>query len=291
MRHRWRQLGKDERGTSMTEFAITLPIFMAMMSFVYYIGAAGHVITEEQGQAQRMVWEEVIPHTEPQQVPVDYSDPDQPHVHPASAADVDHEFMQEYVLRQRREGLKAEMREHEEDTYDAMASGGHWGESFRRTRPVDGQATMAYDADQMTTQPTDVVGGSGYARTLVDDTSSAQPLQTGVAGGPSALQPAASAGAGSGLAPVLGGGMRYGVAHGVREGDVELPRDWGFSVRLYYSSLVPPTPVRNESRVVGITRTQMENYEPYQKLLGIQEDSAETLPASDPPSAPSWPQE
>lgn len=287
MIRRWRQLAGDERGTSLTEFAITLPIFVALMSFVYYMGAAGHVITDEATKTQRMVWEDVIPHTQPGYVPVDSGDPDQPHVHPSTGADVDHKFLQEEVIRQRRDDLKEEVRAHEQGTYDAMGSDGHWGESFRRTRPVDSQATMARGADEMTRQPADVVGTSAYAHHLVDDTSAANPITMG-SGGPSALQPAATSSSGTGLVPVLGAGMRYGVANALRKGEVELPRDWAFDVKFHYSTLVPPSPVRDDSRVSGITRTQMERQEPYQKLLGIQMDPAETLPEVPAPSSPSW---
>ncbi len=290
MMMRCRRLWEDEDGTSLTEFAITLPIFVAMMSFVYYMGIAGHVITEEQGHAQRLVWDEVIPHTQQQQVPVNYGSVDQPHVHPGTGAEVDRDFLEENVLRQRRDELKAEVRVHDEELYDAMGGGGHWGESYRRTRPVDAQARMGNYADQMTTQPTDVVGGSEYALRLVDDTSGAQTQSMG-SGGPSALQPASAAASGSGLIPVLGAGMRYGVAHGLREGEVNLPRDWSFSVHIHYSTLVPPTPVPNDAQVAGITRMQMERYEPYQKLLGIQMEPSETLPESDAPSPPVWPED
>lgn len=290
MKRRWNRLRADERGTSLTEFVITLPIFMAVMSFVYYMGVAGHVLTQESGEAQRLLWEDVVSHTRMDHVPPDPSDPDQPHVDPAMASQLDRGFLDDHNLRQRREDLKDEMRTHEEGTYEALAGGGHWGQSHRRTRPADERADLAHHADQITADPAGVVGGAGYARDLVDDTSSASPIEMG-SGGPDALQPASTSTAATGLAPALGAGMRYGVAHEVREGVVNLPRDWSFSVRIHYDVLVPPAPRRNDHQVAGITRMQLEEYEPYRTLLGIQEPTAESLSEATAPSVPDWPEE
>lgn len=278
-------LDGDQRGTSLTEFAITLPIFVAVMAFVYYMGAAGHVVTDEVNRAHRDLWDDALHHTTAGHDPVGYNDPGQPHAHPASGADEDRQFFAEQQLRQRIDGLNTDVRSEEVQTYQALSAGGHWGESHRRTRAPHGQLEFANNADQMTNSPTAVLGGSNYARDLVDDSGGTFELGAG-GGGP--LGPAASFGLGESVIPAVGAGIRYGVTHSVREGEVTFPHGWTIPVRFHFDALVPPTPVANQKTPTAITRLKLESYQPYSELLGIAMEQP-LGPAAPAPSSPTWP--
>lgn len=277
----------DERGTSLTEFVITMPIFVVILSFVYYMGAAGHVLSEETGEAQRLLWDRVVEQTQPPEGMIQYTDPDQPHVHPVPGAELDDQFMRTYELSQGRNILRAEIRAHEEGGHGALASGGHWGESHWRTRPAAEAIDIADEGKGPTDNPTDVLGDSDYAHTLIDD-SSGDVVHMG-AGGTGDLADMASTGTSrESVAPALGAGIRYGVVHGLREGELEFPRGWTLPVRFHYDVLVPPRPmVDGERESAALARTRLAG--PYEELLGIQTTQALSFPPA--ASAPAWPED
>ncbi len=283
------RLLNDERGTSLTEFAITMPIFIMVMSFVYYMGVAGHVLSQETGEAQRLMWDEVMEQNQDLDGPISRSDPDQPHVHPGPAAELDEEFLLAYELRQKRGDLREEIHFHEEGAHQALAAGGHWGESHWRTRPAADVVSFQNHGDEITDDLGDVVGASPYARLLVDDSpATGEEIQVG-AGGSGALSPMASEGFESdSVIPAVGAGVRYGVIHGIQEGEIEFPHGWTLPVRFAFDVLAPPTPnVHSERETSAITRTQLENFFPYSEVLGIQEP--QNYFAEEPPPPADWP--
>lgn len=285
---RWDQIASDERGTSLTEFTITMPIFIMVMAFVYYMGAAGHVITHESAEAQRLLWNDVMEYTYPVEDTEGISDPDNPHTHPTTAEVVDREFLNEVDLQQRRGGLATQVRAQEENVYGGVERGGHWGESFQRTRPAHEAIQLGRNADQMTESPRDVVGDSRYAQRLVDDTNDnstgPRTVQMGAGGVLSAGIPR------EGTVPVLAAGMRYGVAHSTREGEIEYGNGWTMPVRVHYDVLVPPTPMEHSARETSeVSRNLLEEQSAYGGLLGIQ--SAQNYNTESAPAAPNWPQD
>ncbi len=285
---RWVSMADDERGTSLTEFTITMPIFIMVMVFVYYMGAAGHVLTQETAQAQRLLWNEVMDYTYPVEDSVGISDPDNPHTHPVSAEEVDREFLNEVDLQQRRAGLAHEVEAHDIEVYGGVERGGHWGSSFQRTRPAHETIRMGRDADQMTDNPRDVVGESRYAQRLVDDTNDIstgpRTVQMGVGGVLSSGIPR------EGTTPVLGAGMRYGVANMTREGTIQFGERWSMPVRVHYDVMVPPTPmIHNERETSEVARNLLDEQSAYGDLLGIQ--NADTYSSESPAAAPDWPQD
>ena len=281
-------MADDERGTSLTEFAITMPIFIMVMSFVYYMGVAGHVLSQETGEAQRQMWDQVMEENQELEGPISHADPDQPYVHPATGAEVDEEFLIAFELRQKRSGLRDEITLHEEETNQALAGGGQWGESHRRTRPAHDVVTFQNDADQIADEPVEVIGGSTYTRVLVDDTMHGEEIMVG-AGSGGALGPLASEGYESeSIVPAVGAGIRYGVIHGIQEGEIEFPHGWTLPVRLHFDVLVPPTPLlHSERETSAITRSQLEHFAPYSDLPGIQ--TAQQFYAEEPAAPPNWP--
>lgn len=288
---RFRRLADDQRGTSLTEFAICTPIFVMVLSFVYYVGAAGWVMTDQSAQARKGLLEEVvIPAQQPQQVPTAYNDPSQRNAHPPRAAEIDEQHLAEHGIPQKREELAGELRQHEEATYQGLASNGHWGESYQRSDSVDGHWEFTGRADHLTDEPQDVIGESAYAESVVDDTDSAPTVQMN-ANDPAILQGssvfAGSSVNGNGRVPTLGAGLRYGVDHYVERGEVTLGQ-WELEVMFTREVLVPPRAYRTnaEERATRVARHQLDQQPAYSELLGIEMD--ETIPQESAPSVPNW---
>ncbi len=284
----WRQLRVDERGTSLTEFVICLPIFLLIMSFVYHAGMAGHLLTQESAEAQRDLWYEVVEHThnrEGSERLVQLDDPD-PHSSPSEGAGQDRDFLNQESIAQRQDDLAQAVRPREVQAHQGLESGASWGESLARTRAANAQIAFRGGAEGITGSPGDVVGGSNYAQGLVDDRQGG--LSLGGGGGSGGLQPAAAR-VGGESAAVAGAGQRYGVIHSVRESEVTLPNDWVLPVRAQMDVLIAPSPVQSDRDVAAITRMQLEESAPYRDLLGIQE--AQNLGVEGAPSSPSWPPE
>lgn len=285
-------LAADERGTSLTEFAICTPIFVMILGFVYHVGAAGWVLTDQSAKARQGLWEEVvIPAQDRQNIPSTYNDPSQRNAHPPRAAEADEEHLENHGIPQKRESFAGEIREHEEETYQALSSGGHWGESARRPEPFDAEWNLQGRAAQRTADPGDVVGSSTYARGLVDDTVAAPPVDMG-AGEPSVMNGSdvffGSAVSGNARMPVLGAGMRYGVDHFVQEGEVELGDRWTFRVKFTREVSIPPRAFRHkpEQRAVRVVRHHLDSHPAYDGLLGIEMN--DRLPEQSIPPVPEW---
>lgn len=260
--HSWRSLGGDERGTSLTEFAITLPIFVMILAFVYHMGIAGHVMTDEAAKTHRYLWDDVLPMTQVGHSPPVQTDSGQPHIHPVSGATVDNTYLNEYGVAQRREDVWDQVRPHERGTHQSLSSGGHWGESHRRTRSAAGKMNFV----EVTADPDDILDGSSYGRSLVADGDSVSELNLSdsTGGGPGGLTSL-----GHSVAPALGAGIRYGVINHVQEGELRFPHGWTLPVRSTLDVLAPPTPMVSEVESARVTRRQLEKHQPYQDLLGI----------------------
>lgn len=261
----WRRLGGDERGTALTEFAITLPVFIMVLTFVYHMGIAGHVLTEEAASTHRNLWDEVLPMTGTDHLPPTQDDSGQPHVHPVSGAAEDDGFLDEHDVPKQRQQVWAQVEPHERGTHQNLSGDGHWGESHRRTRSAAGKMDFA----DVTANPDDVLEGSSYGRSLVadGDPESEINMSASTGGGPGGLNSM-----GHSVAPALGAGIRYGVIHHIQEGELEFPHGWTLPVRSTLDVLAPPTPVATEEQSARVTRRQLENHQPYRDLLGIAMD-------------------
>lgn len=268
---RLRGLEDDEEGTSLTEFAIVLPIFVLVMTFIYHMGGVGNAITDAATGAQIDMWEGALPHHEFSHVPIDPAEATQPHTDPQRAANMALTHIDEYGMRQRDPDLLPPVGSNEVDTLRGLRRDGHWGESFERTRPADGQMNFVpLGGRNMTSTPGAVVGGSNYARTLVDDSGEGTTINYVF---------------NRGLPPVLGAGIRYGSSHGVREGEVTFSGGWTLPVRSEFNVLVPPVPPPNaQFWAMQIAREQLDVYQPYNNLLGI--DDHQPLLEAPAPSVP-----
>jgi hypothetical protein len=251
----WR-VHREERGTSLTEFAIMLPIFVMTLTFITYVGVFGHYMTEEWNQTQRDLWFEVRAEQELGHVPIDPSDPLQWETSPQTAGSRGLADLAAHPARPWPEELVEPLGMHEGDTLRGLRDGGHWGESYHRTRPADGRMNffVNHNDRSMTASPNAVIGGSGYAAALVDD-ANGSPMEYVV---------------NRGLPMVVGASVRYGVAQSVRESQVVFAGGWSMDIKSEYNVLVPPRPPHNAGLWAReVARGQLDNYQPYAHLLGI----------------------
>lgn len=253
------QFNRAQGGTALTEFVIALPVFLLLFNFIFYMGATGNTLTYEWNDAQRQLWTEVRTNQQMGHEGIQQGATLQHAVHPAAASAHALDHLQKYSSSKHIEQIGNAVDAHERGTYGALASNGHWGESAHRAGAVNTQVPVFIDGNRgIATHPNDVVGGSGFATALVDDTSSAQPIQFDV---------------NNGLPAVVGASVRYGVAHVVREVNYEFPNGRSFPVAVELNVLVPPRPPYNaEYWAVQVARPQLDRYGPYANLPGISSD-------------------
>lgn len=251
------ELHDDERGTSLTEFVISLPLFVLIMGFIYYMGIAGNGLVEEWNAAQRDLWTEVQTVQQSNQSTTTPAAAIQKHLDPMLASTGALSDLSNYEVRNSREEVWEAVDRAERQTIQGLGSGGHWGESFQRARSPESTMSLfvRYPDNSPTATPSDVIGGSQYAGSLVNDAAGAQALDFGGA---------------RGLSPVLGASVRYGTIQVIRETSFAFTHHWEMPIKAEFNVLVAPAPPKNAAAAAsGVTRAQLNNYKPYRDLLGI----------------------
>lgn len=224
--------GKDERGAALTEFIITLPVVVIIFAGLVALGRLGDETGKVKIRAQLKMWEKATG--------------DNPgFITPRAAVTSGGEFSS--VV----DGL-------------VTAGGGHWGESYTRVK-IPEEAPLLNPqltpSNAPVSDPEDVIGDSGYAEVLVNDTLSTSPPSGGVA------QWISWGVRQSGAVPYLGAGVRYGYV----EGKVENHEVTGFAgqsitMSARYRTLAPPDPT-SENMSWGISRLLAEGQTNYPDLL------------------------
>lgn len=215
---------RDERGSAMTEFIITLPIVVITFAGLLGLGRLGHHTSRVKIEASKQMWTKAYDDSSGEITPRAVS----PVVDIAS-------------------------------TPTLLA--GHWGESYSRVKLASAVPMLADGVDPvMTSDP--IVGESMYARTLVDDSLAPPGQNVNMSNNGSwsvGLPPFISAGgniggalsyaiSASGVLPNQAAGIKYGFVEGKVENE-EVPGFLGQTVSMStsYRTLVPPD-TRSESR-------------------------------------------
>jgi hypothetical protein len=235
----------DERGTSMTEFIITLPVVVIIFAGLVGLGRLGHHAGRVKIEATKQMWEKAY-------------DDSSGSITPRQEFSNGGEFG---------------------DVFDSIATAGagHWGESYTRVKLASTVPMLADGVDPVMTSDS-IVGESMYARTLVDDSLVPPSGNTSMSNNASwsiGLDPIFSAGgsvggalsyaiSASGVLPNQAAGIKYGWV----EGEVENEEVAGFlgqtvNMSTRYRTLVPPD-TRSESRAWWISwavaQSQMDNH-------------------------------
>lgn len=254
----YRNFLSDEEGTTMTEFVMTIPMFIVSFVAVIQLGSMNELSVKTWSTAHARTFRAAIPSSH-----MRFS----PFAVPAVGAAAGFGTLAQAPPQSTTGIQRAFYIGSDTATYGGMALRGHWGESYWRTRPADLIVDFQFIEDNASMNPQDIIGGSEYTRDLVDEQVG---NYSGSGGGAlAALNSFVSA---SGLRPAIAAGMRYGAVAGWANKDrtvLGLTVDTGAG----FTTLVPPYPLRDaeaEFLPTGVTRLTMESYDPYAEILGVE---------------------
>lgn len=231
-----RRFHKNERGTTMTEFLITLPIFILIFIGMVRLGQFQLESSKIWAIAYQDTWSKALPISEQQTVPVDSS---QLHANPARAGSAAKSQLAEHSVYNEMDALNSNVNKFERSTYSGLESGGHWGESYHRVQPASEYVKLRRVDAHVTANPGQIVGTSTYARAIVSD------------------------GGAAGAA-----GIRYGTVFGL--GEIN-PTIMGINIPMYvhFNTLVAPMPYNDAGTTTGAVQQTLLKQPHYKNLLGI----------------------
>lgn len=262
-----RVLHGNEEGTTLTEFVITLPIFIIVMVGLLQLGAMERAAGQLWGDAYRDTWTQVLTVLDDADSPISVGNLRNHHINPSLAGGIALAELADMPPRHGNPVTRANTIRGESDVYRNMARGGHWGESYARTSPSGEYVKMRYLDERATSNPADVLGESKLADALFNDSpGTAQVIQGG-----SSPTLGAMPFVGQAIRPVLAAGMRYGAVMGKADA-VYSTMGWEVHVGTEYTVLVPPVPIKRPQVTMAITRQALEEQQPYRELLGIAEN-------------------
>lgn len=256
----WKQLYDDERGTTMTEFIMTVPIFIVCFVGIVQLGLFNEKSVKTWARAHRNTFELVTRVSNPLASP--YAQPTA-----GAALSAGTLALGGQPINAAPAGYPYAMLS-ETGTWIEMARRGHWGESNARTLPADAMLRLTYVDGNVTANPNRIMGNSRrFTKDLVDE--NVGNFSSG--GGGSALGVLNGVISGSGIRPALGAGMRYGAVGAYADDNLTI-MGRSISTRAHFNCLVPPRPLTGaeaEWVPTAITRLTMESYREYTGVLGI----------------------
>ena len=261
LRHSWadkiHRFDEDQRGTTITEFVITLPIFIVIFVGILQLGTVTAHSVVVDARAYKNTWDAAIPISQQRFNAV--------HMVPAvaGAAAIGQVGPYQHTTTPLQEAF---VTIEETLTYGAMALDGTIGESGVRVMTIDPLFDLfGLEGNVQTSLNANIIGDSGYAADLFDES-----IDFNVSGG-GALAVLNSVISATGTRPAIAAGMRYGTVAGA-ESDTS---NWlGLSVTYgaHFNTLVAPFPqgsAGDERLMTAIARLTMESHDPYAEVLGI----------------------
>jgi hypothetical protein len=299
-------LHRNESGATLTEFIIMLPIFILVFNGVMILGQFTRKGIETPIRAYQDTFEKVLPFQ------TDFGQ--WTHMQTAAAAaSAGSQLAGDAKVHNLSGAVEATANVSEGAAYTGLGLRGHMGESYARTNSVaalpgttlkgcdgigpafpsdcidlndsNGLGAMSTSNGKLTSDLSDLTGGSDYADQLFNDGTNVPDFSGGGSGILSMVNSVISA---AGIRPVLAANIRYGTVYG------EFKEPYSFAglsmdMQAQFSTLVPPTPkgaTMDAAVATAITRTTMESHDHYTDLLGIANDqplSSESF------SVPSYP--
>jgi hypothetical protein len=252
-----RRFRLDEGGATMTEFIITLPVFILIFAGVATLSRLNRAVVRTGGVAYSEMWDNAL------EVQLDDPGTHTSVRHSGSAIKAN---MRVYRDKQPDRFVRQVVRRETNAMGNRLRSKGTLGESAARVNTTQNEVKLRYIHADVTPNIGGVVGESRYARRLFDDGPSA-PTFSGNPNG--RLGDLGSMVRGSGTRMVHATAARYGEEVGA---EVETVTVAGQPIRVYqyYSTLVSPHWQR-EDVATAVARTAMSGISPYDNLLGIAE--------------------
>lgn len=256
---RWmRRLHRDQKGTTMTEFVITLPIFITIFIGILKIGLVNAHSVNVDAKAYRRMFNKAIG--------VQKSRFSLMHIQPTLAAAGAGAQLAMHPPHTQTGIQKIAVTADEALTYGMMGFKGTYGESWARVRPVDPIFNMVGIEGRVVKKPdTTVIGGSKYTKDLFNESINFSMSGSG------ALAVLNAVLSGTGTRPALAAGIRYGTVTGAASDSTNYLK-WSVSYGANFDTLVAPYPMgtnTDELITTAIARLTMESYNPYSQILGI----------------------
>lgn len=247
--HLLERFHKNQRGTTLTELLITLPIFILIFVSMVRLGQFELTAGKLWKNAYQETWAKALPVSQQQVVPIDSL---HTHASPSQGGSTANEQLGQHSAHNKNQGIENTIGGLERGTYSGLQRSGHWGESFERVQPVAEYVGLRRVDSLVTSQPTTIVGNSGYARSLVDDSGGMVKAPNG----------------GSSVAAAVGAGIRYGTVAGV--GEIK-PVIMGVNIPMYvhFNTLVAPMPFTDSTTTMEVTRNLLLKQPHYRNILGI----------------------
>lgn len=287
-----RRLHRDEGGATLTEFVITLPIFLLVFNGVMILGQFTRKGSETPIRAYKQTFTKVLPF---QKSKFDFM---HMHVIPA-AGDATSQLYGSSKVHNKSTAVKLTAGATETATYVGMGVGGHMGESYARADAItaipgtklkgcdgigpgwpsgcidlnnsSGTGAFSTSNGHLTSKMKNLTGGSKLAFALFNDGVSAPSFSggSGVIGMLNQFMTAA------GVRPALAANIRYGTVSGQASDSLTFAGQT-MPMNAYYSVLVPPSPkgpLMDAGLATLVVRATMQGQSHY-KFAGHQMEPA-----------------
>lgn len=250
---------RDDCGATMTEFIITLPVFIMVFAGIANLTRLNRAVMVTNGLAYQEMWDRALK--------VQLISPGT-HTSARHAGSSVKSNMNVYHDKQPDALVEQIVRRETNDMGSGLAEKGTLGESRARVRSTHRLAKFRYLQDaEVTSELNGVVGKSALARRLFDDSNTARPISANPSGAYGQLGSMIS---GSGTYLFHATAVRYGEEIGKKAETVDIMGQQ-FHIHQYYSTLVSPAWQREEA-ASAVARMAMNGLKPYDQLLGIARD-------------------
>lgn len=250
------QVLRDDSGATMTEFIITLPVFIMVFAGIANLTRLNRAVMTTNALAYEEMWDRALKvqlvapgtHTSAR--------------HGGSGVKAN---MNVYHGKQPDDVVQQIVRRETNDMGSGLAEKGTLGESRARVRSSHRLVKFRYLQDaEVTSEINGVVGKSALARRLFDDSNTAPTVSGNPSGAFGQLSGLLS---GSGTRLFHATAVRYGEEVGRKAETVDILGQL-YYIHQYYSTLVSPAWQREEV-ATAVARTAMNGLKPYDQLLGI----------------------
>lgn len=251
------RLHREEEGTALTEFVISLPAFLVIFVAIFQFTMVQAAATEVHVRAAKRLWTAALP--------VQKNKMTTNHMLPALSAT----RSMPIINKRAQGGMITKTLDLGSKTL-LMATNGHFGESYTLTLPYEQTGMANYNLPTGGVKRTvDDVASTKFTRSLVNDGLSSP-------SGGSGLGALSSIVGATGGRPAIAAGIRYGLVSGEADKSVSLPGGVSWQTNAMYDVIVSPYPHKSfvdHLQTVGMVRLTMEECKLYSTILGIEKSN------------------
>lgn len=246
----------NESGATMTEFIITLPIFILIFAGIANLSRLNKAVVRTSGVAYSDMWDNALK--------VQKGSPGT-HTSARHSGTAIKENMKTYRDKQPENYVRQVVRRETNRHGDGLTLNGTLGESNARVKAPHNAIKFRAIHSDLTPNINSVVGKSSYGKRLFDDSSSARSFTYSSSGSFASLNAKLSGPAATRM--VHATRAHYGEEMGTDKQTVVIAGQ-KFHIHQYYNTLVSPGWQR-EDAAAAVTRTALNGIPAYDNMLGI----------------------